>query len=354
MTKDITGSSPSTMKIMVVAPPDGNSSQNCTSSVTVWSSCEMPVSAAVCTVRLGLFHVPLTPAVACLAEGFTCIIRLATGTGHRSMWRCEQRGEGVLLLRLLPRGACTSLTYGRRPGQPSSSSLARRVCVQSPTSSSILSSSTSSRISRSMQRPLAPFEGQRGDGGTSWLSGSVLPENLLCSLTASLCPLSFNNLPGGQRLCWPELLSASFVRCGTPYVVVREWLESDLLRRMWSLQVASVFCLRPCKLQALCRLRCCSRQFSPSRHLLVGIFAPAFKDGQWCERGFPPGILPSARFCLRAMMLLLYWSLCTCALTRDGARIRRIVQILREDCHAVSWELFLCCPTLHLRMARYR
>ena len=39
--------------------------------------------------------------------------------------------------------------------------------------------------------------------------------------------LSFNNLPGGQRLCWPELLTASFVRCGTPYVVVREWLESE-------------------------------------------------------------------------------------------------------------------------------
>ena len=28
--------------------------------------------------------------------------------------------------------------YGRRPGQPSSSSLARRVCVQSPTSSSCI------------------------------------------------------------------------------------------------------------------------------------------------------------------------------------------------------------------------
>ena len=53
-------------------------------------------------------------------------------------------------------------------------------------------------------------------------------------------------------------------------------------------------------------------------------------------RGFPPGILPSARFCLRAMMLLLCCSWCTCALTRDGVRIRRIVQILREDCHAVS------------------
>ena len=36
--------------------------------------------------------------------------------------------------------------YGRRPGQPSSSSLARRVCVQSSTSSNILSSSTPSRI----------------------------------------------------------------------------------------------------------------------------------------------------------------------------------------------------------------
>ena len=111
---------------------------------------------------------------------------------------------------------------------------------------------------------------------------------------------------------------------------------SSLLRRMWSLQVASVSCLRPCKLQALCQLRCCFRQFPPSRHLLVGIFAPAFKDGQWCGRGFPLGTLPLARFCLRAMMLLLYWSWCTCALTRDGVRIRRIVQILREDCHAVS------------------
>ena len=109
---------------------------------------------------------------------------------------------------------------------------------------------------------------------------------------------------------------------------------------MWSLQVASVSCLRPCKLQALCRLLCCFRQFPLSRHLLVGMFASAFKDGQWCGRGFPPGILPSARFCLRAMMLLLHWSWCTCALTRDGVRIRRIVQILREDCHDVSWELF--------------
>ena len=37
-----------------------------------------------------------------------------------------------------------ALLYGRRPGQPSSTSLARRACVQSPTSSSFLSSSTSS------------------------------------------------------------------------------------------------------------------------------------------------------------------------------------------------------------------
>ena len=41
--------------------------------------------------------------------------------------------------------ASTSSTYGRTPGQPSSSSLARRVCVQSPTTSSFLSSSTPSR-----------------------------------------------------------------------------------------------------------------------------------------------------------------------------------------------------------------
>ena len=39
----------------------------------------------------------------------------------------------------------TSSTYGRRPDQPSSSSLARRVCVQSPSTSSFLSSSTPSR-----------------------------------------------------------------------------------------------------------------------------------------------------------------------------------------------------------------
>ena len=39
------------------------------------------------------------------------------------------------------------------------------------------------------------------------------------------CPLII--CPGGQRLCWLELLTASFVRCGTPYVVVREWLESE-------------------------------------------------------------------------------------------------------------------------------
>ena len=38
-----------------------------------------------------------------------------------------------------------ALLYGRRPGQPSSSSLARRACVQSPTTSSFLSSSTPSR-----------------------------------------------------------------------------------------------------------------------------------------------------------------------------------------------------------------
>ena len=43
--------------------------------------------------------------------------------------------------------ASTSSTYGRRPGQPSSLSLTRRVCVQSPTSSSFLSSSSSSRSS---------------------------------------------------------------------------------------------------------------------------------------------------------------------------------------------------------------
>ena len=73
----------------------------------------------------------------------------------------------------------TSSTYGRRPGQPSSSSLARRVCVQSPTTSSFLSSSTSSRTSRSMKRPLVPIVGQRRDGGTVVLTGSAPSESLL-------------------------------------------------------------------------------------------------------------------------------------------------------------------------------
>ena len=45
-------------------------------------------------------------------------------------------------LRLPSAGPVDVRSYGRRPDQPSSSSLARRVCVQSPTSSSFLSSST--------------------------------------------------------------------------------------------------------------------------------------------------------------------------------------------------------------------
>ena len=156
----------------------------------------------------------------------------------------------------------------------------------------------------------------------------------MCCLTVSLCPAGSGS--AGRSSSRPA--SYAVVRCTSWYGIGSSPSISSLLRRMWPLQVASVSCLRPCKLQALCRLR--------SRHLLVGIFPSAFKDGQWCGRGFPPGILPSARFCLRAMMLLLYWSWCTCALTRDGVRIRRIVQILSEDCHAVSWELF--CVVLPL------
>ena len=52
---------------------------------------------------------------------------------------------------------------GRRPDQPSSSTLARRVCVQRPSSSPVLSASTSTRSTRSTKRPLAPLK-QRGHG----------------------------------------------------------------------------------------------------------------------------------------------------------------------------------------------
>ena len=181
-----------------------------------------------------------------------------------------------------------------------------------------------------------PFMEQRWNDGTEAVS----------LLTVSLCLIIFPLFSCPLTIC--PAGSGSVGRSSSrpaSYAVVRRtsWYGSgsspsisSLLRRMWSLHVASVSCLRPCKLQALCRLPCCFRQFPLSRHLLVGIFASAFKDCQFCARGFPPGILPSARFCSRAMMLLLYWSWCTCALARDGVRIRRIVQILREDCHAVS------------------
>ena len=48
----------------------------------------------------------------------------------------------LVVLQCLP--LHSALLYGRRPGQPSSSSLARTACVQSPTSSSTSSSSTRS------------------------------------------------------------------------------------------------------------------------------------------------------------------------------------------------------------------
>ena len=72
-------------------------------------------------------------------------------------------------------GACSiskrstygAFLYGRRPGQPSSSSLARRVCVQSLATSSFLSSSTSS-----LKYVNAPgsSHGAEGDGGTAPLA----------------------------------------------------------------------------------------------------------------------------------------------------------------------------------------
>ena len=48
----------------------------------------------------------------------------------------------LVVLQCLP--LHSALLYDRRPGQPSSSSLARRACVRSPTSSSTSSSSTRS------------------------------------------------------------------------------------------------------------------------------------------------------------------------------------------------------------------
>ena len=87
--------------------------------------------------------------------------------------------------------------YGRRPGQPSSSSLARRVCVQSPTTSSFLSASTSSRTPESMQTPLAPIRGQRGHGGVCRLLYAVHQTLSLCSLCSD-SPLSSRPQPLGS------------------------------------------------------------------------------------------------------------------------------------------------------------
>ena len=128
---------------------------------------------------------------------------------------------------------------------------------------------------------------------------SVFSEKTVCCLTVSLCSIIFPLFSCPLIIC-PAGSGSAGRSSSRPasYAVVRRtsWYGSgsspsisSLLRRMWPLQVASVSCLRPCKLQALCRLRCCFRQSPLSRHLLVGIFPSAFKDGQWCGRGFPPG-----------------------------------------------------------------
>ena len=107
-------------------------------------------------------------------------------------WSDIRSGELPLLLHLCVHRA-RPLRYGRRPGQPWSSALARRVCVHSPTSSCFLSSSTSSRTSRSTKRPLAPIVGQRGDGDVGASPCSACERYVRCALpVCSLCLIMFS------------------------------------------------------------------------------------------------------------------------------------------------------------------
>ena len=95
----------------------------------------------------------------------------------------------------------TSSTYGRRPGQPSTSSLARRVCVQSPTTSSFLSSSTSFTVIRKYVMAPGSSCGAEGDGRD-------------CAA-------------GGHRsFCDPVPSRAAAPAAGAPRVQLRTWIRS--------------------------------------------------------------------------------------------------------------------------------
>ena len=90
----------------------------------------------------------------------------------------------VVLQRVPPR-------YGRRPGQPLSSTLARRVCVQSPTTSF-------PRVPlhghpEVHKTPLAPIVGQRGDGDVGASPRSACELYVRCALpVCSLCLIMFS------------------------------------------------------------------------------------------------------------------------------------------------------------------
>ena len=101
-----------------------------------------------------------------------------------SFTMCTERPEDVLVEDVCGREKRDGVRT-QRPGQPLSSSLARRVRVQSPTASCLLSSCTWPRSSRSLQRPLAPME-QTGDGGTTVLGDAALDKSQWCNQPVSL------------------------------------------------------------------------------------------------------------------------------------------------------------------------
>ena len=125
------------------------------------------------------------------------------------------RGSSCWCVRLCTKYFYSSLDffYGRRPGQPSSSSLARRVCVHFEyvfaDAQNYVKSPGSSCEAEGRWRDSAA-------GGHSPFRDPVCSQSAPCNLTFFLLKDVFNNLPVGQRLWRPELYVPSFVRGTQP------------------------------------------------------------------------------------------------------------------------------------------
>ena len=110
-------------------------------------------------------------------------------------------------------------------------------------SSPIWSLCLSSRSPCPLQGPLVPLKGR---GEMEGLYGCPARFFLRTSCVVWQSPIVDNGVPlVEQRLRWPELLTASFVRLETYCSGSRPSMRSQV-RRMWSLHVASLFCWLTC------------------------------------------------------------------------------------------------------------